>query len=302
MIDKRILKKLLVPPGRKIDVGDYGTTWKHIPELKRFSGTAMKKRAADLLALSRARLAKAQETALCRRPARAADRVPGDGRGRQGRHHPPRHVRHQPAGLSGLQLQDSPATEELDHTFLWRCMKSLPERGRIGIFNRSYYEDVLVVKVHRGLARQAAADRPESTIGSSGATATTTSTPSSTISCATAPSILKFFLQRVQGANRRSDFSTASTIRPSTGSSRPPISPNGSTGSSTWRPTARRSARPARPGRRGTSSRRTTSRSPAPPSPTSSPRRSARSISNIPRSRKDARQALKLARRQLERE
>lgn len=42
----------------------------------------------------------------------------------------------------------SPSSEELDHDYLWRCSKSLPERGRIGIFNRSYYEEVLVVKVH----------------------------------------------------------------------------------------------------------------------------------------------------------
>ena len=41
-----------------------------------------------------------------------------------------------------------PSAEELDHNFLWRYMRCLPERGRIGIFNRSYYEDVLVVKVH----------------------------------------------------------------------------------------------------------------------------------------------------------
>ena len=41
-----------------------------------------------------------------------------------------------------------PTTEELGHDFLWRCSKVLPERGRIGIFNRSYYEDVLVVRVH----------------------------------------------------------------------------------------------------------------------------------------------------------
>lgn len=41
-----------------------------------------------------------------------------------------------------------PSTEELDHGYLWRCMKATPERGRIGIFNRSYYEDVLVVRVH----------------------------------------------------------------------------------------------------------------------------------------------------------
>jgi len=42
----------------------------------------------------------------------------------------------------------SPTTEELDHDYLWRCIKRLPERGRIGIFNRSYYEEVLVVRVH----------------------------------------------------------------------------------------------------------------------------------------------------------
>ena len=41
-----------------------------------------------------------------------------------------------------------PSTEELDHDFLWRSFKCLPERGRIGIFNRSYYEEVLVVRVH----------------------------------------------------------------------------------------------------------------------------------------------------------
>ncbi|MBN1789917.1 MAG: polyphosphate kinase 2 family protein [Bacteroidales bacterium] len=44
-----------------------------------------------------------------------------------------------------------PSTEELDHDFLWRTTKCLPERGRIGIFNRSYYEEVLVVKVHPGI-------------------------------------------------------------------------------------------------------------------------------------------------------
>ncbi len=42
----------------------------------------------------------------------------------------------------------APSHEDLDHDFLWRCMKRLPERGRIGIFNRSYYEETLVVRVH----------------------------------------------------------------------------------------------------------------------------------------------------------
>jgi PPK2 family polyphosphate:nucleotide phosphotransferase len=42
----------------------------------------------------------------------------------------------------------SPSAEDLDHDYLWRCMKDLPNRGQIGIFNRSYYEEVLVVRVH----------------------------------------------------------------------------------------------------------------------------------------------------------
>ncbi len=42
----------------------------------------------------------------------------------------------------------SPSAEDLDHDYLWRCMKRVPERGRIGIFNRSYYEETLVVRVH----------------------------------------------------------------------------------------------------------------------------------------------------------
>jgi PPK2 family polyphosphate:nucleotide phosphotransferase len=41
-----------------------------------------------------------------------------------------------------------PSSEELDHDFMWRCVRNLPERGRIGIFNRSYYEEVLVARVH----------------------------------------------------------------------------------------------------------------------------------------------------------
>lgn len=44
-----------------------------------------------------------------------------------------------------------PSSEELDHDYLWRCQKALPERGKIGIFNRSHYEEVLVVRVHGGI-------------------------------------------------------------------------------------------------------------------------------------------------------
>ena len=47
-----------------------------------------------------------------------------------------------------------PSREDLDHDFLWRYVKCLPERGRIGIFNRSYYEEVLVVRVHPEILRR----------------------------------------------------------------------------------------------------------------------------------------------------
>lgn len=61
-------------------------------------------------------------------------------------------IKHVMSGINpqGCQVFSfkAPSEEELDHDFLWRCMKRLPERGRFGIFNRSYYEEVLIVRVH----------------------------------------------------------------------------------------------------------------------------------------------------------
>jgi len=61
-------------------------------------------------------------------------------------------IKHVMSGVNpqGCQVYSfkSPSAEDLNHDYLWRCMKSLPERGRIGIFNRSYYEETLVVRVH----------------------------------------------------------------------------------------------------------------------------------------------------------
>jgi PPK2 family polyphosphate:nucleotide phosphotransferase len=61
-------------------------------------------------------------------------------------------IKHVTSGLNpqGCQVYSfkQPSAEELDHDFLWRTTRCLPERGRIGIFNRSYYEEVLVVRVH----------------------------------------------------------------------------------------------------------------------------------------------------------
>lgn len=61
-------------------------------------------------------------------------------------------IKHVMSGVNpqGCQVASfkAPSDEELDHDFLWRCVRHLPERGRIGIFNRSWYEEVLVVRVH----------------------------------------------------------------------------------------------------------------------------------------------------------
>jgi len=78
-------------------------------------------------------------------------------------------IKHVMSGINpqGCQVMSfkHPSAEELEHDFLWRTTRSLPERGRIGIFNRSYYEEVLVVKVHpeilqgQGLPAETTADK-----------------------------------------------------------------------------------------------------------------------------------------------
>jgi PPK2 family polyphosphate:nucleotide phosphotransferase len=66
-------------------------------------------------------------------------------------------IKHVMSGVNpqGCQVSSfkAPSSEDLDHDFLWRCQKHLPERGRIGIFNRSYYEEVLVVRVHEQILK-----------------------------------------------------------------------------------------------------------------------------------------------------
>jgi PPK2 family polyphosphate:nucleotide phosphotransferase len=68
-------------------------------------------------------------------------------------------IKHVMSGVNpqGCQVHSfkAPTSDDLDHDYLWRCMKALPNRGSIGIFNRSYYEELLVVRVHRSyLERQ----------------------------------------------------------------------------------------------------------------------------------------------------
>ena len=147
VIDERYLKKLCVPPGRTVRVKDYDTGWPESRELKKRGEEAARTRAEQALAASREQLKKAQDLLY------AGDRhsvlivlQAMDAAGKDGT------IRHVMSGVNpqGCQVFSfkQPSTEELDHDFLWRCTKSLPERGRIGIFNRSYYEEVVVVKVH----------------------------------------------------------------------------------------------------------------------------------------------------------
>ena len=66
-------------------------------------------------------------------------------------------IKHVMSGVNpqGVQVYSfkTPSSEELNHDYLWRTMQRVPERGRIGIFNRSYYEEVLVVRVHAGVLK-----------------------------------------------------------------------------------------------------------------------------------------------------
>jgi PPK2 family polyphosphate:nucleotide phosphotransferase len=73
-------------------------------------------------------------------------------------------IKHVMSGVNpqGCQVSSfkTPSDEELDHTYLWRCIKALPRRGNIGIFNRSYYEELLVVKVHPELIKRQRLPKP----------------------------------------------------------------------------------------------------------------------------------------------
>jgi len=63
-------------------------------------------------------------------------------------------IKHVMSGVNPQGCQVFSSSEELDHDFMWRYVRSLPERGRIGIFNRSYYEEVFVVRVHAEILKR----------------------------------------------------------------------------------------------------------------------------------------------------
>jgi PPK2 family polyphosphate:nucleotide phosphotransferase len=135
---------------RKVRLHDFDPGWHATEELEVLTKTELKARAAEYLENNRTALASAQErlyasdTYAVLVVLQAMDAAGKDGT-----------IKHVMAGVNpqGCQVFSfkKPSDEELDHNFLWRYMRCLPERGRIGIFNRSYYEDVLVVRVHQEL-------------------------------------------------------------------------------------------------------------------------------------------------------
>ncbi len=147
MILPKLLKQFLVEPGSEVNLKEYMTDWTETDNAKELCKDTIKERANEILEQSRMEMNKAQELLYASDThsvliiLQAMDAAGKDGT-----------IRHVMSGVNpqGCQVFSfkKPSTEELDHNFLWRYMKALPERGRIGIFNRSYYEDVLVVKVH----------------------------------------------------------------------------------------------------------------------------------------------------------
>jgi PPK2 family polyphosphate:nucleotide phosphotransferase len=147
MISDQILRVCRVAPGKQVELADYDTGWDQTEHLKKLGKHAVRERAEELLKENLAELADCQEKLYADN--RYAVLVIFQALDAAGKDSTIKHV------MSGLNPQGcqvfsfkQPSTEELDHTFLWRCMVRLPERGRIGIFNRSYYEEVLVVRVH----------------------------------------------------------------------------------------------------------------------------------------------------------
>ena len=133
------MDRLIAEPGKKISLKDYEADW---------TGSIKdKKEAALLLEDGVKELAKqqdrlyAQDTYSLLMVFQAMDAAGKDGT-----------IRHVMSGINpqGCQVYSfkAPSAEERDHDYLWRSMKALPERGRIGIHNRSYYEEVLVARVH----------------------------------------------------------------------------------------------------------------------------------------------------------
>jgi PPK2 family polyphosphate:nucleotide phosphotransferase len=132
-------KEFLVPPGKKISLSDYDPASTASIKHKESAEKLLQSDIHDIASYQDILYAHDVYSVLM--IFQAMDAAGKDGA-----------IKHVMSGINPLGCQvysfKSPSSEELDHDYLWRSMKSLPERGRFGIFNRSYYEEVLIVRVH----------------------------------------------------------------------------------------------------------------------------------------------------------
>ncbi|MEU6236565.1 polyphosphate kinase 2 family protein [Kitasatospora sp. NPDC047058] len=159
MADKRakriakFIKPLRVKPGTSVDLRDFDPRYK--AGMKKRDGVGLLETGVSLLAEYQARLA-AQDTHGVLFCLQALDAGGKDGT-----------IRHVMSGVNPQGVRVSsfkvPSAEELDHDYLWRYARRLPARGEIAIFNRSHYEEVLVVRVHPELLERQRL--PESALG-----------------------------------------------------------------------------------------------------------------------------------------
>jgi len=217
----RVRRRAQVPPRRRRSL-------RHGPPQGR--GQA---RAVEALRTG-SRRSRASRTGSGGRPLERAPDLPSDGRRGEGRRHQARHVGRESPGVPRRVVQGS-LGRELDHDFLWRCRRHLPERGQIGIFNRSYYEEVLVVRVHgRSSPGRGSAEAPGQ--GPLEGTGSRTSARSSRYLARNGTVVRKFFLHVSRDEQKRVS-SSGSRIRRRTGSSPRRMRRSARTGTGTWRPT-----------------------------------------------------------------
>ncbi len=133
------IEKFLVPEGKKLNLKNHPTDFTGDYTDKKEAVEDLRKNVERLSELQDVLYAQSQHALLI--IFQAMDAAGKDGA-----------IKHVMSGLNpqGCEVTSfkQPSSEELDHDYLWRSMKRTPERGRIGIFNRSYYEEVLVVRVH----------------------------------------------------------------------------------------------------------------------------------------------------------
>jgi PPK2 family polyphosphate:nucleotide phosphotransferase len=144
---ERLLAQFLVAPGEAARIVERDTASPAGPEFADLAQDDLQQRAQDAIARGIAELSEVQE--LLWATDRYALLVVLQALDAAGKDSVIKHVMSgvNPQGVHVVSFKQ-PSAEELDHDYLWRIAKALPERGRIGIFNRSHYEDVVALKVH----------------------------------------------------------------------------------------------------------------------------------------------------------